>query len=68
MIDFHNSVGATHVMNEDGTYTIFINSRFTKERQEIAYLHEIEHILNEDIESYLSADEIEYIRHEKEVV
>lgn len=64
VIDFKNSLKATHVMNEDGSYTIFLNARLTREQQEISYLHEIEHIQNEDLQSYLDADILEFERHE----
>lgn len=66
VLDFHNSTGATHTMNEDGSYTIFVNARLTKERQEIAYWHEIEHIKNEDIQAYLDADSVEFECHRRD--
>lgn len=65
VIDFKNTiVRATHSLNDDGSYTIFINSRFTKEQQEASFWHEINHIVNNDINDYLEADSIEYMRHE----
>lgn len=64
VIDLKNtSVRATHSMNEDGSYTIFINSRFNREQQESSFWHEIVHIMNNDMNDYLSADSIEYMRH-----
>lgn len=52
--------------NSDGSFTIFINSRLSKDRQEEAYIHALSHIINDDFEAELSADEIEAMRHRKE--
>ena len=66
VIDFKNTnIRATHSINEDGSYTIFVNSRFTREQQECSFFHEIDHIKNNDLNNdYLEADRIEYDRHE----
>lgn len=37
-------------VNEDGSYTIFINARLTKEQQTRSYFHAMKHILGEDFE------------------
>ena len=34
--------------NEDGSYTVFINSRLSTEAQKNAYLHALYHIRNDD--------------------
>ena len=34
--------------NEDGSYTIFLNARFTQERRAEAYEHAMRHIMNDD--------------------
>ena len=44
--------------NEDGSFTIFINSRFNYERQMIVYRHALEHIMKVDF-SKECADDIE---------
>lgn len=44
--------------NEDGSFSIFINSRLNWERQMEAYQHALQHIMQEDF-SKASADEIE---------
>lgn len=65
IVDFkQNSPRATHVLNDDGSYTIFINSRLSYNQQRNSYLHEIEHIKNEDLYNHLDSDYIECIRHE----
>ena len=63
IIDFHTSERATHTINDDGSYTIFINARLSRKQQQISYKHELEHIYNQDLHSCLDADEIEYLRH-----
>lgn len=53
----------TFVCNEDGSYTIFLDPNDTHERQLEAYMHELEHIVNGDIEAAKSADDCEKERH-----
>lgn len=48
------------VFNEDGSFSIFINSRLNWERQMIAYQHAMHHIMEGDFEK-ASADEIEKV-------
>ena len=50
IMDFKNSIPATSCQNDDGSYSIFINTRLTKERQTDAYLHELSHIMRLDFE------------------
>lgn len=38
--------------NEDGTYTILLNSRLSRERNRSSYQHAIQHILREDFAGY----------------
>lgn len=45
-------------LNEDGSFSIFINSKLTWERQMEAYKHAIMHIMNDDF-SKENADTIE---------
>ncbi len=63
-LDFKNSVPATSTVNEDGSYSIFLNSRLTKEQQANGYIHELKHILQMDFESRdRSIDVLEYYTH-----
>jgi len=43
LVELPWGVYGTSEANEDGTYTILINSRYTVERQEITLVHEILH-------------------------
>lgn len=57
-IDMPSKVEEQVIFNEDGSFSIFINSRLNFERQMFAYQHALKHILNNDFEKY-NADEIE---------
>ena len=48
--DMPTSIHALICQNSDGTYTIVINSRIGSAAQLEAYLHELEHINNNDFE------------------
>lgn len=48
--------------NEDGSYTIFINSRMNYEKQMRAYLHAMEHINGDDFQKE-DVQHIEYHAH-----
>lgn len=50
-IDFETSIPATSTVNEDGSYSIFLNSRLTREQQINGYMHELKHILQLDFEN-----------------
>lgn len=50
-LDFKNSVPATSTVNDDGTYSIFLNSRLNQEQQSNGYMHELKHILQLDFEN-----------------
>lgn len=52
----------TVTSNEDGSYTIFLNSRFTQEQLNDAYIHAIGHIDRDDFNKG-SADVIEAYAH-----
>lgn len=45
-------------------YTILLNSKFSKEQLENTFKHEMDHILNGDFDSMVSADRIECVRHD----
>lgn len=48
------------IFNEDGSYSIFINSRLNHERQMLAYQHALMHIMNDDFTKEC-ADDIEKV-------
>ena len=51
-------------LNEDGSYSIFINSRLNQEQQADGYIHELEHILQLDFENRdRCVDTLEYYAH-----
>ncbi|MDU3215670.1 MAG: ImmA/IrrE family metallo-endopeptidase [Negativicoccus succinicivorans] len=45
--------------NEDGTYTIFINSHLSPERRRSAVAHELSHIMENDFSADMQANFIE---------
>lgn len=66
LIDFPTKGRELVTENEDGSYTILINSRLSNEDQMKAYHHAMGHILRNDFESEETADEIEAMAHEKD--
>lgn len=56
--DFPTKIGACITPNEDGTYTIFINSRLSKYQQAKALRHELDHMFNDDFDK-LDINDIE---------
>lgn len=63
-IDFKNSIPATSTVNDDGSYSIFINNRLSHNMQSVAYIHELNHILQLDFESRdRNIDVLEYYAH-----
>ncbi len=66
LYDFHTTKGHEMVtLNEDGSYTILINSRLNRESAVKAYIHALSHIYNRDFEK-LNVQEIEWKAHLKE--
>lgn len=63
LIEFHGSAKEAVVLNEDGTYTIFIESTLSQEQQEQKFLHAMAHICNNDFEKECSVDLIEREAH-----
>ncbi len=45
--------------NDDGTYTIFLDPRRSREQQLEDYVHEIWHIIRDDMHSFLPVSVIE---------
>ena len=63
LLDFKTTKGSEMVSaNEDGSYTIFINSRLSNDSQLKAYRHAINHIENGDFEKK-DVQQIEYKAH-----
>lgn len=58
-VDMPYSVTSNVVENEDGTYTIYINSRLSYEKQREGYEHEIRHILRNDLEYVQDVQQVE---------
>lgn len=63
MKDFPTDIKSFVVEDANGEYTIYLNSRFTREQNQQAYLHEMQHITHDDMHCMDSADEIEDKRH-----
>lgn len=56
-----NSVGGMVTPNEDGSFSIYINSNLSQERQKEALDHELDHIRNNDFYNGMPIEEIEDI-------
>lgn len=57
-------VKETVTCNEDGSYTIFLNTRFTQEQLNDAYIHALNHIIRADFGRHTSSvDSIEAYAH-----
>lgn len=54
-------------LNDDGTYTILVNSDKPIDVQRKGILHEIGHILNDDMFSHANIDLIERMAHAREI-
>ncbi len=64
LIQFPNKkVKESVVENEDGSYTIFIESSLTREMQKQAFKHAMLHILGNDFSKERTADMIEFAAH-----
>lgn len=61
ILDFGNSIPAVVTINDDGSFSIFLNARLTYEKRLEAYWHEIRHIQNQDFYSEMSVDELETV-------
>ena len=58
----NNKVKESVVENEDGSYTIFIESSLSKDKQQDAFKHAMKHILGDDFTKY-NIDKIEFDAH-----
>ena len=63
LIDLPLSINGLTTENDDGSYTIFLNSRASSAQQQAAYEHELEHINGLDFEKS-DADKIEQHTHD----
>ena len=54
-------------LNNDGTYTILVNSDKPIDVQRKGILHEIGHILNDDMYSHANIDLLERMAHAREI-
>ena len=64
LFDFRTTKGREMIIqNEDGSYTILINSRLDRESAERAYIHALRHIFNRDFEA-LNVQDIEWKAHQ----
>lgn len=59
ILDFGNSIPAAVTINDDGSFSIFLNARLSYERRLEAYLHEMRHIQNQDFYGDMSVEEME---------
>lgn len=48
--NFPNGGNEMVLPNEDGSYTIFLNSRLSKEQQQKAYIHALKHLKDDDFQ------------------
>lgn len=51
--------GALVALNEDGTYSVYINDRLDPKRQKRAMRHEYNHMANDDLYSDKPIEEVE---------
>lgn len=51
--------GGLVVLNEDGTYSVYINDRLDPERQKRAMRHEYDHMANDDLFKDCPIEEVE---------
>lgn len=58
-----NGTKETVVLNEDDSYTIFIEVALSAEAQQQAFLHAMKHILHEDFNLDFSTDFLELNAH-----
>lgn len=61
--DMPATIPGYSISNPDMSFTIVINSRLKRERQLLAYHHEMKHIENGDYERHTSVDVIECFTH-----
>lgn len=65
LIDMDTMVGESIFKNRDGSFSIFINTRWSAEEQRRCVLHAFDHVRHHDWEKS-SVQEIEYEAHRRE--
>ena len=63
LINFPTTAKEAVTENEDGTYTVFINAKLTREKQLEAYMHALGHIMGSDFEKD-NVDQVELMAHQ----
>lgn len=58
-LDMPCSVASNVVENPDGSFTLYLNSRMTRERNIKGYLHEMNHLKNADLNNCYNIQEVE---------
>ncbi len=53
------SCGGAILLNDDGTYTILLNSRLSRQQNEASFIHELNHIKNGDFHRDVPIKQIE---------
>ena len=66
LVDLPGTIKAFVTKDTDDFYTIYLNSRLSHEQNIVSFIHEMEHIENDDFYSDLTADQIERVRHGKQ--
>ena len=59
LIDLPYGVGGFVAPNEDGTFNVYLNARLSAEKNLDTFLHEVEHIENDDFYNGLPLQVIE---------
>lgn len=60
-VHFDSSIGGAVTPNDDGTYTVYINSNASPAKQAEAMAHELGHIFNGDFYNGKPIEEVEKI-------
>ena len=63
LADLPTTIPAFVISNADGSYTIVLNAKHTREQHLKSFAHEMEHIENGDYEKICSADLLELWAH-----
>lgn len=61
IVDLPPKVKALVAENDDGTYSLYLNAKNDKKRNVLAYLHELEHIENNDFQNGKTIQQVEQI-------
>lgn len=64
-VDMPCSISSNIVDNGDGSYTLYLNSRLSYEKNLEGYLHEMKHINNNDFNSFEDIQKIESRTHKR---